>query len=410
MKKDIDRLMRENDLAAILVIGPADHNPYMYYFTGGHHISVADLVKLTGKKPVLFYNAMEREEAAATGLRTIGYARYKFMDLLKQAKGDQLKARIAEYKRMFIDLGLTQGRVMIYGKSDAGMVHEITKGIHKAIPGIDFVGDAKMAVLPTAMQTKDVEELSHIHAMGAITTRVVGRTADFLTCHRAKNGRLVKRNDEPLTVGEVKSNINLWLAEAGAENPEGTIFSIGRDSAIPHSSGTLSDELTLGKTIIFDIYPCEQLGGYFYDFTRTWCLGYAPDQAQKQYEDVKKVYDIVVSELKANALGSTYQHRACELFAAMGHPTIEQDPQTVIGYNHSLGHGIGLNIHEKPFMGAMSPDKLVKGSTFTVEPGLYYPDKGIGVRIEDSYYVTTEGRIECLAPYSRDLVLKVKGN
>ncbi len=73
----------------------------------------------------------------------------------------------------------------------------------------------------------------------------------------------------------------------------------------------------------------------------------------------------------------------------MGHPTIEQDPQTVNGYNHSLGHGIGINIHEKPFMGAMSKDKLVKGSTFTVEPGLYYPDKGMGVRIEDSYCVTT---------------------
>ena len=410
MKNIIDRLMRENDLAAILVIGPADHNPYMYYFTGGHHISTADLVKITGKKPVLFYNAMEREEAAATGLKTIGYARYKFMELLKQAKGDQLKARVVEYKKMFTDLGLTRGRVMIYGKVDAGWVHEITKGIHKVMPGIDFVGDVNLAVLPTAMQTKDAEELSRIRAMGAITTRVVGRTAEFLTSHVAKKGRLIKRNGKPLTIGEVKSNINLWLAEAGAENPEGTIFSIGRDAGIPHSSGTLTDELTLGKTIIFDIFPCEQLGGYFYDFTRTWCLGYAPDPAQKLYEDVKKVYDTVVSELKVNTLGSIYQHRACEIFADMGHPTVEQDPQTVNGYNHSLGHGIGINIHEKPFMFAMAKDRLVKGSTFTIEPGLYYPDKGMGVRIEDSFCVTSEGRFECMAPYSHDMVLKVKGN
>ena len=410
MKKDIDRLMRENDLEAILVIGPADHNPYMYYFTGGHHISVADLVKVTGKKPVLFYNTMEREEAAATGLKTIGYARYKFMELLKQAKGDQLKARIQEYKMMFTDLGLTKGRVMIYGKIDAGYVYEITKAIHRALPGIDFIGDFKQAVLPTAMMTKDIEELTRIRAMGAITTHVVGRTADFLTSHRAKNGRLVKRNGNPLTIGEVKSNINLWLAEAGAENPEGTIFSIGRDSAIPHSSGTPTDELILGKTIIFDIFPCEQLGGYFYDFTRTWCLGFAPDEAQSIYDDVKHVYTTIVSELKVNTLGAVYQKRACELFSAKGHPTIESDPQTVNGYNHSLGHGIGINIHEKPFMGAMSKDKIVKGSTFTVEPGLYYPDKGIGVRIEDSFCVLPDGKIECMAPYSKDLVLKVKGN
>jgi Xaa-Pro aminopeptidase len=399
MKNVIDRLMRENNLAAILVIGPADHNPYMYYFTGGHHISTADLIKITGKKPVLFYNAMEREEAAATGLKTIGYARYKFMELLKQAKGDQLKARVVEYKKMFTDLGLTKGRVMIYGKTDAGWVHEITKGIHKAMPAIDFVGDVNLAVLPTAMMTKDIEELTRIRTMGTITTHVVGRTVDFLTSHKAKNGRLVKRNGDPLTIGEVKSNINLWLAEAGAENPEGTIFSIGRDSAIPHSSGTLTDELTLGKTIIFDIFPCEQLGGYFYDFTRTWCLGYATDEAQNIYDDVKHVYTTIVSELKVNTLGAVYQKRACE-----------SDPQTINGYNHSLGHGIGINIHEKPFMGAMSKDKLVKGSTFTVEPGLYYPEKGIGARIEDSFCVLPDGKIECMAPYSKDLVLKVKGN
>ncbi len=55
-------------------------------------------------------------------------------------------------------------------------------------------------------------------------------------------------------------------------------------------------------------------------------------------------------------------------------------------------------------------DKLVKGSTFAIEPGLYYPDREMGVCIEDSYYVTPEGRIEILAAYPYDLVLKVKGH
>jgi Xaa-Pro aminopeptidase len=410
MKKDIDRLMRENKLDALIVIGPADHNPFMYYFTGGHHISDSDLIKKTGKKPVLFCSPLEREEAAATGLKSISYSKYKYMELLKQAKGDALKARIQLYKLMFSDLDLTKGRVMLYGKYDAGLVHEVTKRLHKTLPGLEFVGDFKKAVLPTAMMTKDAAELGRIRAMGAITTRVVGRTAEFLASHKAKNGRLVKRNGNPLTIGEVKSNINLWLAEAGVENPEGTIFSIGRDAGIGHSAGTPSDELSLGKTIVFDIFPCESLGGYFYDFTRTWCLGYVPDDVYKLYNDVKHVYDTVVGELKVNSPGSIYQHRACELFASRGHMTIEQDPQTVNGYNHSLGHGIGLNIHEKPFMGALSNDKLVKGSVFTVEPGLYYPERGMGVRIEDSYCITPDGRVECLAPYPFDLLLKVKGH
>ena len=91
---------------------------------------------------------------------------------------------------------------------------------------------------------------------------------------------LIGRDGEPVTIGQVKGLINLWLAERGAENPEGTIFAIGRDAAVPHSSGNPSDILRLGQTIVFDIYPCEAGGGYFYDFTRTWCLGYAPDDVQ----------------------------------------------------------------------------------------------------------------------------------
>ena len=87
-----------------------------------------------------------------------------------------------------------------------------------------------------------------------------------------------------------KRRINLWLAERGADNPEGTIFAIGRDAGVPHSTGTASDPLRLGQTIVYDIFPCEAGGGYYYDFTRTWCLGYAPDAVQALYQDVLDVY------------------------------------------------------------------------------------------------------------------------
>ena len=401
--------MREKDLAALWITGPSDHNPFMYYFTGGQHLSVSDLIKPVGKKSVLFYYSVERDEAAATGLKTIDYKRYKFHDLLMQTKGDELKAVVLRLVRMFTDLGLTKGRVMLYGKTDFGWAYDIARGVHKALPGLTFVGDYAFELLMTAMMTKDADEVARVRAMGTITTGVVGRTAEFLTSHKAKNGRLVKRDGTPLIIADVKKKINLWLAEAGAENPEDCIFSIGRDAAIGHSAGTLSDELTLGKTIVFDIFPCEPLGGYYYDFTRTWCLGYAPDEEQQLYDDVKAVYDTVVRELKPGQPVATYQHRTCELFASKGHPTLEQDPEINNGYNHCLGHGIGLREHERPYFEADSQDKIVKCSTFTIEPGLYYPEKGMGARIEDSYYVTPDGRIECLAPYPHDLVLKVKG-
>jgi len=208
----------------------------------------------------------------------------------------------------------------------------------------------------------------------------------------------------------VKTKINLWLTERGAENPEGTIFAIGRDAGVPHSAGAAKDVLRLGQSIVFDIFPCETGGGYFYDFTRTWCLGYAPDDVQALYDDVYSVYRQIMDELEAGKPCPEFQVRTCDLFEARGHPTIQRDPQTQQGYVHSLGHGLGLDVHERPwFRREVSPiDRLDPGSVVTIEPGLYYPERGMGARIEDTVWVRPDGGMEVLAGYPYDLVIPVK--
>jgi Xaa-Pro aminopeptidase len=102
---------------------------------------------------------------------------------------------------------------------------------------------------------------------------------------------------------------------------------------------------------------------------------------------------------------------ACDLFEAKGHPTIRQNPLTQEGYVHSLGHGVGLHIHEQPFSGPNSSDneKLVPGVVVTVEPGLYYPDERLGVRLEDTVWMRPDGQVEVLAEYPLDLVLPMRG-
>jgi Xaa-Pro aminopeptidase len=220
----------------------------------------------------------------------------------------------------------------------------------------------------------------------------------------------VKSNGEALTIGEVKGQINKWLSELGAENPSGTIFAIGRDAGVPHSSGNAADVLRLGQTIVYDIFPCEQGGGYFYDFTRTWCLGYAPDEALKLYEQVHTVFDQVFAAFKKDEPFRRYQQLTCDLFEGMGHPTGRSHPETEVGYVHSLGHGVGLKVHERPASGAAAAvgDHLVAGVVATIEPGLYYPERGLGVRLEDSFWVSPQGTIEVIAPYPKELVLPVK--
>ncbi len=411
MKSDLDKLMKQHDIDVLFVTGAAQHNPAMIYFVGTAHVSDAFLVKKRGHDPVLFHYPMEREEAAKSGLPLMSLSKYPVSELLKDCGGNYLDAMVLRLKRMLEDLDIRTGRVAIYGKDEIGPVYAMVSGLEKMMPGIQMTGFMRDEILSNAMMTKEANEIEHIREMGRITTAVVGKTADYITGHKSHRDTVVHKDGSPVTIGEVKNLINLWLAEFGVENPEGTIFAIGRDAGIPHSVGTPADPLKLGQTIVYDIYPCEAGGGYFYDFTRTWSLGYATDEVQALYDQVKQVYDTLVRELQVNAPFSRYQERTCELFEAMGHPTIRTNPITEVGYVHSLGHGIGLKVHEKPWSSTTSSsptDILAPGAAFTLEPGLYYPDRGMGVRIEDSYIVTPDGRFEILADYPKDLILPLR--
>ena len=410
MKNDLDSIMQANQIDAILATGAGDHNPAVVYLTGGGNLTNADVLKLSGQAPILFHSDIERDEAARTGLRTVNLASYPMEEMRKAVNGDFLKLAVLRYQRMFAEAGLQNGRVALYGRMEAGAALAIFSGLQDVMPGLSFVSELGNTILMEAMATKDADEVARIRGMGKITTQVVGRVADFLTNQRSKDGVLVQADGQPVTIGEVKKRINLWLAEAGAENPEGTIFAIGYDAAVPHSSGTASDLLRLGQTIIFDIFPCEQGGGYFYDFTRTWCLGYAPDEALSLYEDVLYVFQTIKSELQLGAPMRNTMQRACQLFEGRGHPTTCSNPQTQDGFVHGLGHGVGLFIHERPMfsLAASETERLQPGLVLTVEPGLYYPQRRMGVRLEDTIWVRPDGQIETLAEYPLDFILPIK--
>ena len=407
MKKDIDTLLEQAGLDALLISGSATHNPDMFYFTGNVHVGYGIILKLRGQEPILFCNPMEREEAARSGLKTRNLAEYKYNELLKQSGGDPVQASALRLQKILEDLGLTAGRISIYGKLDAAYSYEVFNALQALMPEIEIVGEMQSPVLQKARETKDLHELDHTRKMGQITAEIVGKVAEFLQSHKAKDGVLVKADGTPVTVGDVKRNINLWAIERGVENPHGVIFAIGRDAGVPHSMGNPDDKMELGKTIVFDIFLQEPGGGYHYDFTRTWCLGYAPEKEQELYDDVREAFDqLMKKEIEANMSFKSLQDRTCELFEAQGHPTIRQDALVQEGYVHSIGHGLGLDVHELPF--ARGDQFLIPGVIVTIEPGLYYPEQGMGCRIEDTVYIHEDGSIEVLAEFPHDLVLPIE--
>jgi Xaa-Pro aminopeptidase len=412
MKSDLDALMEARRLDAILIFGDAEHNPPMYYFVGGRHVSGALLIKKVGKEPVLFYNDMERDEAAKSGLNSVSFSEFPTSDFLDQANGDVQLAMALRFKNILSEYGLSGGRIAVFGKVEFSQLFGLMTDLVKLMPEVEFIGESGIdSTLLRAMETKDDVEVARIRQMGAVTTTVVKMVQDYLTsCEVREDEVLLKEGGHPLTIGDVKAKISLWLAERGAVDVEGVIFAIGRDAGIPHSVGDPEDLMTLGKTIVFDIFPAEQGGGYFYDFTRTWSLGYATPETQALYDQVHEIYDKVIENLDLNASFIDYQRMTCEYFESKGHKSQLNTKVPLDGYVHSLGHGVGLNIHERPSSGLnASEDNILKpGVVITIEPGLYYPDKGMGFRIEDTYWVRPDGKIELLAEYPYDFVLPMK--
>jgi Xaa-Pro aminopeptidase len=404
--------MQARGLDALMVLGPAEHNPPMYYLTGGGHISSAVLLKKSGEAPTLFAYPMEREEAARTGLRTQSLLVAPMEELLEEAGGDLPRAEALRLKRILTDMEITKGKIGLYGRVELSAAWGELMHLQQMMPEIELVGeDAMDSLFIRAMETKEASEVERIRRMGRITTEVVRITADYLTaCEVGEDEVLLNEKGEPLKLGEVKEKIRLWIAERGAELPEGFIFAIGRDAGIPHSVGNPEDLMRLGQTIVFDIYPAEAGGGYFYDFTRTWSLGYASPEALELYGQVKEIFDKLLENFDLNVSFKEYQRMTCEYFESKGHQSPMNTPMPVEGYVHSLGHGVGINIHERPFSGQTASDdnRLAGGVVVTSEPGLYYPERGMGFRIEDTLWVRPDGRMEILADYPYDFVLPMK--
>jgi len=399
--------MEERGLDAALVGGAVHGNPAMYYMTNGAGLTGGFVLKKRGEEPVLLCWPMEREEAAASGLTVVNLGQYDFTSIVREL-GDQLAATVELYRRVFADLGVS-GRVGFYGLQDRGHAWVLLNALNAQLEGIEVHGDFDVTLIDAARATKDLAEAERIREVGRRTCAVVARTVEFLQSHRVKDEMLVQADGTPLTIGRVHEEINRFLAEQRLEDPEGFIFSIGRDAGIPHSKGRPDDVIALGQTIVFDIFPREAGGGYFFDMTRTFCLGYAPPEVEQAYQEVHECVERLIEAYEVGTEARHYQQMTCEFFESRGHPTIASDTKTEIGYVHTVGHGLGLAIHEEPRFADIptNTDVLKPGHVFTCEPGLYYPDRGFGMRIEDVIWIDPDGTVHDLTEFPKGLVIEV---
>ncbi len=399
--------MAERGLDALVVAGKMNGNPAMYYMANGAKVIRGHVIKKRGEAPVFLCSPIDREEAAASQLTVMTTNKYGYESILRE-KPDLQSAIVELYRRVFADLGV-DGKVGFYGMADQGSAWMLLNALDEQLEGIEVYGDLDPTLIDVARATKDAAEAERIRQAGRRTAAIMGQTVEFLKSHRVKDEALVQADGTPLTIGRVHKEINRLLIEQELDVPEGIIFAMGRDAGIPHNKGNPSDVVRLGKSIIFDFGTREAGGGYYFDMTRTFCLGYAPLEVKQAYQDVYDGMEMVIGAYQVGADAQRYQRMVCDFFESRGHPTIGSNTTTESGFVHGLGHGIGLAVHEEPFFSLELADAamLQPGHIFTCEPGLYYPDRGFGVRIEDVIWIDSAGAVHNLTDFPKELVIEM---
>lgn len=409
MKADLDRLMTARGIAALVTLPGENEDPYRAYLANGAHFS-GMVIKVCGQPPVLIANGMEVDEAAKSGLTVRLFDDFGFGDLMREHKSDEDTARVKWYTRVFDELGV-QGKVGVYGVADVNSAYRMLTLLSQALSDrIEFVTEPpRRTIFDQAYETKDPDEIEKLRAVGSESSAVMRAARDWIGSHRAGDGVVVKVDGTPLMIGEVKRFVRGQLFERNLDDPEHMIFAQGRDAAVPHSKGNDAEPIKLGETIVFDLFPRAE-NGYFHDMTRTWCVGHASPEVQAVYDQVMEAYRQAAAMCKVGVSTRDVQVMVCEMFEDMGHPTVLNTPGTSEGYVHSLAHGLGLNVHEAPYFPTYSDQHTLQtGNVFTIEPGLYYPDRGYGIRIEDTVSLNAQGELETLTDCPYDLVIELKG-
>ena len=399
MLSDLDRLMRERDLDVLLVPMHEAMHPSFRWITRGAKVTRGYAVKLAGRDPLLISYPMEREEAAATGLATrlihdFGY------DAIFKAAPNTVDAYIAFFDAVLRDLG-AKSSVAIAGNLPFPLYLGIAEGLEERGWKVWRGGDD---LVQLARKRKEPWEVDSIRSVGERTEQVVDRVREVLRTatidgdHLAHEGR-------PLTLGDLKRLVTREISARGMLEDHDTILSQGRDAGIPHSRGDADAVVRPSVPIVLDIFPADRATGYFFDLTRTFCVGAIPEELRRIHADVLEAFELARRTMHAGTTASSYQALVCDFFEDRGYATTRSNPATLEGYVHSLGHGVGLDVHEKPFF-ALSPanrDEIERGDIVTIEPGLYFPDREIGVRIEDTLVVGDDGRVETLCRSDRGL-------
>ena len=189
---------------------------------------------------------------------------------------------------------------------------------------------------------------------------------------------------------ELVAELEYRMKKLGAQGPSfDTMVLTGPKTALPHGTPDRR-AVTEGELILFDLGVYAE--GYASDITRTFAVGAVSEELARIYDAVLQGNLRAIEAIRPGVPLGSLDRIARESIAAAGYGPY---------FNHRLGHGLGMDVHEYPSVHGNNEDAAVQGMTFTVEPGIYVPGLG-GVRIEDDVLVTAGG-VEVLTTFPKTL-------
>ncbi|HVM59731.1 MAG TPA: Xaa-Pro peptidase family protein [Verrucomicrobiae bacterium] len=235
---------------------------------------------------------------------------------------------------------------------------------------------------------REIKTAAEIAVLGKATHLAEeGMLAGISLLKRSRIGRdgFLYWQNRKLTSENVQGAINAAIARLGGVASR-TIVAGGNQGCDPHEVG--HGPLRVHTTIILDIFPRDMRTGYWGDITRTVVRGRASEAVKKLYAVVGRAQQLAFGKLRAGANGQDVHGAIHSLFVREGYKTgvIRGRMQ---GFFHGTGHGLGLEIHERPRV-SIASEVLRAGQVVTVEPGLYYRGVG-GVRLEDVAVIQQNG-------------------
>ena len=251
-------------------------------------------------------------------------------------------------------------------------------------------------------RVKTEHELAGIRRACRAVEAGIAVGVELLRSASRSNGALTLEG-KPLTCERIKLEVERAFAEHRAAADEITV-SHGAQTAVGHDGG--SGPIGSNDVVLFDLFPRDRESACYSDFTRTFAVGSPSEELREYYRLAKEALDLAVAAVKPGVKGSDIHRLVCDLFHEHGHKTQlhkEEGESLVDGYYHATGHGVGLEVHERPGVGRVASEPLLEGDVIALEPGLYRHGYG-GVRLEDLILVTADGA-EVLTSFPYDFEL-----